>query len=203
VVGLVFSANPGLTGAQARWIIEQTADKVGGAAYDALGHDDHYGFGRINAGRAVRVAARGLELGDGAPCAEDINCARGQCVRVDAGAEQGVCAVPCTGPDDCQPGQECASLGSSGISVCQDACASDAECTPPALCVPAASGNACQTLACQTALECPTDAYCPAGVCQRIPPSEGDDGGCGCGASGAPGGLALLVLAGVGLRRRR
>ncbi|HOX46839.1 MAG TPA: S8 family serine peptidase [Myxococcota bacterium] len=250
VVGLVFSANPGLTGAQARWIVEQTADKVGGVAYDALGHDDHYGFGRVHAGRAVRVAALGLELDDGAACVEDINCARGQCIRVDAGAEQGVCAVPCLGPADCLPGQECAPLGAGRTSVCQDACAShadcpggaicqdarcqvvdcaqggvcpagtacptkgvarpcapscadDAACQAPALCVPEVGGGLCETLTCQTALECPADALCAAGVCQRIPPAEGGDEGCGCGASGAPGGLLLLALAGLALRRRR
>lgn len=55
VAGLVLSRNPGLTEPQVRQILEDSADKIDSdtAAYDASGHSDRYGFGRIDAQRAL------------------------------------------------------------------------------------------------------------------------------------------------------
>ena len=55
VAGLILSRNPGLTATQAREILETSADKAnpGFAAYDASGHSDRYGYGRIDAQRAL------------------------------------------------------------------------------------------------------------------------------------------------------
>jgi hypothetical protein len=70
----MLSVNEGLTAAQVKFILEATADKIGTgvarvgiqtatipagfqAAYAAgTGHDTKYGFGRVNAERAVKVA---------------------------------------------------------------------------------------------------------------------------------------------------
>lgn len=52
VMGLIFSANTGLSGAQARSILESTADDVNGGGYDTT-----MGWGRVNAFRAVQAAA--------------------------------------------------------------------------------------------------------------------------------------------------
>ena len=38
---------PDLTRDQLRTIMRDTADKIGGAVYDANGHNDDYGFGRV------------------------------------------------------------------------------------------------------------------------------------------------------------
>lgn len=61
VAGLVLSLKPDLTATQVRSIIESTADKVPGvtvpAAYDSSGHDINYGFGRVNAKKALDKAA--------------------------------------------------------------------------------------------------------------------------------------------------
>lgn len=54
--GLILSANPDLTEAQVRQIIRDTADKVGGVAYDADGHNDQMGYGRLNVLEAVKAA---------------------------------------------------------------------------------------------------------------------------------------------------
>ena len=35
--------------------------KIGGVVYDANGHNDDYGFGRVNAHRAVQLAAATLQ----------------------------------------------------------------------------------------------------------------------------------------------
>jgi len=173
VVGLVFSANPGLTGAQARMIVEQTADKVGGATYDARGHDDHYGFGRVNAGRAVRVAALGLEQAEGAPCAEDLNCAQGVCVTLGDGA--GVCLVPCAGAADCRPGQVCAPIEAGGPSVCQAACASHGECAAGEVC----QAGLCQRVDCAQGGVCPAGAACPEfGASRPCAPTCAEDAAC-------------------------
>ena len=47
---------------QLREIMHTTADQIGGVVYDAAGHNDDYGFGRVNAFAAVRAAARRVTL---------------------------------------------------------------------------------------------------------------------------------------------
>jgi subtilisin family serine protease len=51
VVALVLSANPSLTPAQVQDVLEQSADDLG-----AAGWDSNYGWGRVNAARAVAMA---------------------------------------------------------------------------------------------------------------------------------------------------
>jgi len=61
VIGLMISANPQLDEASIRQIIRATADQITGGAndfYDRSGHSDSFGYGRINAGKAVEEAAR-------------------------------------------------------------------------------------------------------------------------------------------------
>ncbi len=55
VAALVLSVQPDLTLAQVREVMQTTCDRIG-AGYDANGHSDTYGYGRINAGRAVEAA---------------------------------------------------------------------------------------------------------------------------------------------------
>lgn len=58
VCALMLTANPDLTVQQIKDILRRSADKIGPAsAYDANGHSIYYGFGRINALRAVQMAA--------------------------------------------------------------------------------------------------------------------------------------------------
>jgi thermitase len=54
VGALVLSRHPQFTAQQVRERLRTTCDKVGGVTYDANGHHDEYGFGRINAARAVQ-----------------------------------------------------------------------------------------------------------------------------------------------------
>jgi thermitase len=58
VAGLVLAANPNLTRQQVYDVLTSTADKIdlGGGNYDLNGHSKLYGFGRLNAARAVQVA---------------------------------------------------------------------------------------------------------------------------------------------------
>jgi len=60
-VALMLSANPELTWMQVREIIKETSDKIDKAAgkYDSKGHSIYYGYGRVNAEKAVK---RALEL---------------------------------------------------------------------------------------------------------------------------------------------
>jgi hypothetical protein len=53
VGALVLAVNPDLTWQQVRQAIRDTCDKIGGVVYDANGRNDDYGFGRVNAARAV------------------------------------------------------------------------------------------------------------------------------------------------------
>jgi thermitase len=55
VGALVLSRFPDLTAQQVRERLQNTADKVGGVVYDANGHHQEYGYGRINAARAVQA----------------------------------------------------------------------------------------------------------------------------------------------------
>ena len=55
VAALVLSANPSLTRADLRDVLTSTADKIG-SGYDANGHSDRFGFGRVNAALAVQAA---------------------------------------------------------------------------------------------------------------------------------------------------
>ena len=59
---LALSVNPDLTRDELRQVMQTTADKIGGVAYDATGHNDDYGFGRVNAENAVLAAALRVEL---------------------------------------------------------------------------------------------------------------------------------------------
>ncbi|MGC5173358.1 S8 family peptidase, partial [Micromonospora sp. DT81.3] len=54
---LALSVKPELTRDELRQIMRDSADKIGGVAYDANGHNDDYGFGRVNAEAAVQLAA--------------------------------------------------------------------------------------------------------------------------------------------------
>jgi hypothetical protein len=54
VGALVLSTAPGLRWERVRQIMRDTCDKVGEVAYGPDGHEDNYGFGRVNAAEAVR-----------------------------------------------------------------------------------------------------------------------------------------------------
>lgn len=57
VVALMYSANSNLTSVQVKAILKATCDKIGGAGqYNANGHSPKYGYGRINAQKAVIMA---------------------------------------------------------------------------------------------------------------------------------------------------
>lgn len=57
VVGLMLSVNPALTVAQVRQILRDTAEKIGDpTGYGESGHSTDFGFGRVDARRAVDAA---------------------------------------------------------------------------------------------------------------------------------------------------
>ena len=59
VAALVLAANPDLTRDEVRSILEATADKVGPkSSYDSKGHSKDFGFGRVNAVKAVKQALK-------------------------------------------------------------------------------------------------------------------------------------------------
>ncbi|RZM74854.1 S8 family serine peptidase [Leptolyngbya iicbica] len=74
VAALVLSANPSLTAREVKQILQQTADKITDTTpdpqlgtrygtYDQQGHSQWFGYGRVNAYRAVREAKRRLWQG--------------------------------------------------------------------------------------------------------------------------------------------
>ena len=61
IAALVISANPTLTAKEVKSIIKKSADKIKrknttAGKYDRNGHSKWYGFGKVNAGRAVKIA---------------------------------------------------------------------------------------------------------------------------------------------------
>jgi hypothetical protein len=66
---LALSVNPNLTRDELRQIMRDTADEIGGVVYDGTGHNDDYGFGRVNAAAAVQ---RVLDLLNAPPVLQNI-----------------------------------------------------------------------------------------------------------------------------------
>ncbi len=58
VCALILSTNPDLTAREVRSILERTADKIGYPSEYSNGHSRKYGYGRINADKAVAEALR-------------------------------------------------------------------------------------------------------------------------------------------------
>lgn len=59
ICALILSANPDLTAREVKDILQKTADKIGHPSeYNSAGHSVKYGYGRINADRAVAEAIR-------------------------------------------------------------------------------------------------------------------------------------------------
>ena len=63
IAALMLSVNPTLTGAEIRTILHNTCDKIGGVTYTAGTHPE-YGYGRVNAARAVESAMPSLSAND-------------------------------------------------------------------------------------------------------------------------------------------
>ena len=55
IVGLILSANPDLTAAEVRTVLQDTARKIG-SGYDSQGHSSEFGYGLVDAYEAVRHA---------------------------------------------------------------------------------------------------------------------------------------------------
>jgi subtilisin family serine protease len=62
VGALVLAVNPDLDWQDVRQVIRDTCDQIGGVVYDVNGHNDDYGWGRVNAARAVCEAGNSVEL---------------------------------------------------------------------------------------------------------------------------------------------
>lgn len=62
VGALVLSINPDLRAEDVRRILCETCDKIGGVTYSAAGHHNDYGFGRVNAYRAVMRAMQSIAI---------------------------------------------------------------------------------------------------------------------------------------------
>ncbi len=61
ICALILSANPDLKAKEVKEILQQTADKIGNPSEYVDGHSPRYGYGRVNADRAVAEALRRSE----------------------------------------------------------------------------------------------------------------------------------------------
>jgi len=67
VCALILSANPNLTAREVKDILQKTADKIGSPSEYVNGHSRKYGFGRVNADKAVAEAMRRKDASAGTP----------------------------------------------------------------------------------------------------------------------------------------
>jgi subtilisin family serine protease len=176
VVALAFSVNPDLTGAEAREIVEKTADKVGGVTYDeSRDHNIYYGYGRVNAARAVRAAQFGFRNPPSAQCAENFNCSSDICKKIADSDPYGECWLDCTPLPDgtmCSDVDECTQNDACSNGVCtgaQISCDDNNPCTDD-FCDPA---EGCiyvnSQIPCDDQNACTENDTCKEGTCTGIP----------------------------------
>ena len=139
VVGLMLSANPALTAAEVRQILEETSDKIDWvrAEYGADGHSRTYGHGRVNVYRAVHAA---LAAADTCIPAEEEACngVDDTCDGVvDTGCERLPTCAPCAFNEECESGI-CGLTPNDPAERCLAACTSDSDC----------DGGTCRSGAC-------------------------------------------------------
>lgn len=138
VVGLIVSANPTLTRGQIHSLLFETADKIGGVAYPG-GKNTFYGYGRVNALRALQGAS-----GDAICQPLTENCSNGIDDDCDflVDSDDPNCAPgpgeSCGAPTyQCQQGSVCIAEDQSGTTnSCYRVCESAAECSGEEQCVP-------------------------------------------------------------------
>ena len=91
ICALILSANPKLTARQVKQILIKTADKIGSPSEYSNGHSRKYGYGRVNADKAVAEALR-LREGTVAPIEMEETVSSGQglfCFSVKKQASRG------------------------------------------------------------------------------------------------------------------
>ncbi|TVQ95309.1 MAG: hypothetical protein EA398_18110 [Deltaproteobacteria bacterium] len=145
LIGLMLSANPDLTAEEVRTILHETSEPLDrlNALYDEDGRSDAFGFGLINAYRAVWTALD--RAGECIPAEEE------ECTGV-----SDTCSAD--GPD----------AGCPVLGACEP-CIADAECGADALCVrPPNEARPFCLAACSDDTDCGTDETCTEGAC--IPP---------------------------------
>jgi subtilisin family serine protease len=68
IAALALSANPNLPASQVRELLRTTADRIGDpSAYDENGHNDRFGYGRLNAAKMVEAARQAATGQPGPP----------------------------------------------------------------------------------------------------------------------------------------
>lgn len=178
VAGLVLSRNPDLTAEQVRVIMTSTADKIiankvnwenvfGQSLEEVFGYADDghsigFGWGRVNAGKAVAVAADFGQMG--AACSHDNLCA--VCNDNDR------CEIECTVQSDCPDGTRCGANNSCEMPAPRKTksgqpCHSDCP-----YCLPAVDSEFNETNICTEI--CEEDTDCPQGFDCRLLEAGGD-----------------------------
>ncbi|MCK5689481.1 S8 family serine peptidase [Myxococcota bacterium] len=138
VAGMIFSADTTFTRAQVMSIMTATADQIGSTSYGTDGHNNYYGYGRLNLYRAMQMASGGEVC---QPVAED--CANGLDDDCDVLIDD---ADPSCSPDETEVGASCT----------QDfQCGGDS-----GFCIPAASEFPAGYCSMPCTSSCPGDGIC-------------------------------------------
>ncbi len=156
LAALVISADPTLTAAEVVDLLEQTADKVDpdGARYDGDGHSVKYGYGRVNALRAL-LAATGQDDQPwcSSPAAQE-DCDQHRDDNCDGFVDEGCTSNPTLG----QPCSEVSECGAAPFWECPSSGKSQGLCTFDCSQRPCPAGSACVDGICVR--ECVADSEC-------------------------------------------
>ncbi len=176
--GLLLSLAPDLRAAEVRWLLSESAAKIGPLPYDAGGRNDRFGYGRLDLGAALALAQ------SGAYCvAADEVCDNGaddDCDRtVDADDPDCGALVPrpftvplglaCIDNTVCGDGYCSRADGTAAVRLCTTGC--DFDCPDGGACVGPDGDGACALL-CTDNTNCPSGTSCGTPDAAFLPPSQ-------------------------------
>ncbi|MBI3590514.1 MAG: S8 family serine peptidase [Candidatus Melainabacteria bacterium] len=200
LAGLILSGNPNLTYQQVDQILKDTADKIDPAFgnYDNQGHSNTYGYGRINAFKALQKAkdfgGTPVAIPTTTPstttsnqsCSNSSQCGVGKfCYKLTGFCLDNLpgCQIGCINDEDCDLGQVCQSgcckssptpqpiTSSSCKLTCSDSsdCGSGKYCNLNTMCCEV-NPSGCFKGCYLNSSECETNKRCVSNCCVPLPP---------------------------------
>lgn len=166
--GLLKSYAPELSASQIRWLLTESAKKIGSLTYDANGHNDTYGYGRLDAGAAMTLLAQGNFCSpEPELCFDDVD---NDCDRLTDTSDSdcgGQVVAPfdlsfaaCRNDSDCGDGFCLAQEGAAKQRVCSASC--DFDCSVDSRCVGRSGAAVCRK-------NCTTTSQCSLGFVCALP----------------------------------
>ena len=175
---LLLSYAPTLQAAEVRWILTETAAKVGPVAYDSRGRNDFYGYGRVDVGAAMSLLVAGTychvtpevcDNGVDDDCdrltdAQDPDCGAPEPASFDLPL-----GLRCDDTTGCGDGYCAAAEGQDLTRFCTADC--DYDCPADGACIGVAGRGRC-VLTCQDSTGCADGTSCALPDAGLVPPGQ-------------------------------